>query len=421
MPRPAGEQTKGWLGAFLDQGVTGAGSDPLRKRVRLTNAAALLGTIITLGTAPFDVYEAPRWMVAQDLLAAAVFFGITRLNRRGLYTTARLGTIGISSFLALTQAVVLGRDSGVDLIFLGLLALPFVLFEISERGPLVCGVLIAIAGFVVTDTGMLAPFQDQPARYSAHDYHLYSATLAVAVVLSSLVLMSLANARSERALRHDIEERERTERELAETRQASITSAKMAALGEMSANVAHEVNNPLAAILLRAQRLRLLAQKDRLDSAAVLKAASEIDSTVDRIRRIVDALRAFSRQADDDAFRPERVSAIVADTVGSTSASSPSPTTSTSSVEGCRSRRCCSTCSATPSTPSRTGRCAGCASPPTPATARSASPSPTAARGSRPRSSLASWSRSSPPSRPGEERASGCRSRRGSPRPTGAA
>ena len=315
MPRPAGEQTKGWLGAFLDQGVTGAGSDPLRKRVRLTNAAALLGTIITLGTAPFDVYEAPRWMVAQDLLAAAVFFGITRLNRRGLYTTARLGTIGISSFLALTQAVVLGRDSGVDLIFLGLLALPFVLFEISERGPLVCGVLIAIAGFVVTDTGMLAPFQDQPARYSAHDYHLYSATLAVAVVLSSLVLMSLANARSERALRHDIEERERTERELAETRQASITSAKMAARGEMSANVAHEVNNPLAAILLRAQRLRLLAQKDRLDSAAVLKAASEIDSTVDRIRRIVDALRAFSRQADDDAFRPERVSAIVADTV----------------------------------------------------------------------------------------------------------
>ena len=315
MARPGAGQKKGWLGAFLDQGVEGALSGPLKKRVRLTNAAALIGTIITFGTAPFDLYEAPRWMVAQDLLAAAVFFGITRLNRRGLYTTARLGTIGISSFLALTQAVVLGRDSGVDLIFLGLLALPFVLFEISERGPLVCGVLIAIAGFVVTDTGMLAPFQDQPARYSAHDYHLYSATLAVAVVLSSLVLMSLANARSERALRHDIEERERTERELAETRQASITSAKMAALGEMSANVAHEVNNPLAAILLRAQRLRLLAQKDRLDSAAVLKAASEIDSTVDRIRRIVDALRAFSRQADDDAFRPERVSAIVADTV----------------------------------------------------------------------------------------------------------
>jgi C4-dicarboxylate-specific signal transduction histidine kinase len=271
--------------------------------------------VISIATIPFDALEAPRWMLAQDLLAASVFYIVVRLNRGGLYTAARLTILLISSFLALTQSVVLGRDSGVDLIFLGLCALPFVLFEVSERGPLTLGVLLAVAGYALTNTGLLEAFQNLPARYSARDYRLYSATIALAVVLSSLILISQAHARSERALRLDIADRERTERELAETRQTSITSAKMAALGEMSANVAHEVNNPLAAILLRAQRLRLLAQKDRLDSAAVLKSAGEIDATVDRIRRIVDALRAFSRQADDDALRPERVSAIVADTV----------------------------------------------------------------------------------------------------------
>ena len=89
----------------------------------------------------------------------------------------------------------------------------------------------------------------------------------------------------------------------------------MAALGEMSASVAHEVNNPLAAILLRAQRLDMLARTDTMDVAAVRKTAHDIDRTVDRIRRIVDALRAFARQGDEDPLRPELLAPIVEDTV----------------------------------------------------------------------------------------------------------
>ena len=311
----AGGRIEGWLNAFLEQGISAELPDPLKKRVRLTNAASLFGTIMALVTVPFDGFEAPRWMVAQDVLAAITFFSLSRLNRLGCFRASRLATIAIANFLALGQSAVLGRDSGVDLLFMALVAVPFVLFDLSERGPLLFGVLLAVLGFVLTDTDLLARFQHLPARYSARDYHLYSAALALAIVLFSLFLISQANARAERALRLDIAERERAERELAATRQASITSAKMAALGEMSANVAHEVNNPLAAILLRAQRLELLAAKDRLDVDVVLKTSREIDATVDRIRRIIDALRFFARQADEDPPRPERVQAIVADTV----------------------------------------------------------------------------------------------------------
>src|SRR4029077_19942432 len=88
-----------------------------------------------------------------------------------------------------------------------------------------------------------------------------------------------------------------------------------AALGEMSASVAHEVNNPLAAILLRAQRLDILARTNTLDVVAVRKTAHDIDRTVDRIRRIIDALRAFARQGDEDPLRPELLAPIIEDTV----------------------------------------------------------------------------------------------------------
>jgi C4-dicarboxylate-specific signal transduction histidine kinase len=299
---------------FLDQGLTTEVTGPLRKRVRLTNATVLVALSAMLGTIPFDYFQV-GWMVWEDLAAALAFASILVLNRRGHFTASRLLCVGLCNLLAWAQAATLGLDSGADLLLVGLMALPFALFDVAEKKRLAAAVIVAAIGFVLAQIGILERFRDLPTGYVARSYHLYSALQAMLVILVTLGLLVRENARAEGALRLDIAERQRAERALAESRLASITSAKMAALGEMSANVAHEVNNPLAAILLRAQRLELLAEKDRLDVPAVLRATHEIGVTVDRIKRIVDALRFFARQADDDPARPEPLQAIVADTV----------------------------------------------------------------------------------------------------------
>jgi C4-dicarboxylate-specific signal transduction histidine kinase len=180
---------------------------------------------------------------------------------------------------------------------------------------MVLGLVLPVVGLAVTELGILDRFARIPAGYSARTYHAYSAAVALAIILYACYIVSRANARAERALRLDIAARERAEQALADTRQASITAAKMAALGEMSANVAHEVNNPLAAILLRAERLEKLAGQGRLDTAATLRTAREITGTVGRIRRIVDALRSFARQGDLDPVQAESVLRIVSDTL----------------------------------------------------------------------------------------------------------
>jgi signal transduction histidine kinase len=268
-------------------------------------------------TLPIDVKVAPPWMVAVDAAATLLFAGVIVANRRGHVTASRVTLVVAGILLALTNAVGLGRDARADLLLLGLMAVPFALFDLRERVPLVAGVVLTLLGLAACalGIGVRSPSEALPAAGSLRIYETYSLVLAVAIILFTLFQSSRENARVERALRLDIAARERAERELAESRQAAINAAKMAALGEMSASVAHEVNNPLTVILLRAQRLDILARTETMDAAVVRKTAHDIDRTVERIRRIVDALRAFARLGDEDPLRPEYLAPIIEDTV----------------------------------------------------------------------------------------------------------
>jgi signal transduction histidine kinase len=302
------------VGSLIDQGTVGL-SDALKKRVRLTNIGSLFGATVMAATLPLDVKVARSWMVVVDAFAMLLFVGVIIANRRGHVTASRLTFMIAGNLLAFTNALGLGRESGAEVLFLGFMAVPFALFDLRERVPLASGIALTFLGLVSCVLGVPPPIGPIPPADSLRIYEIYSLVLAIGIILFTLFQISRENARAERALRLDIAARERAERELAESRQTAINAAKMAALGEMSASVAHEVNNPLTAILLRAQRLDVLARTDTVDAAAVRKTAHDIDRTVERIRRIVDALRAFARQGDEDPLRPELLAPIIEDTV----------------------------------------------------------------------------------------------------------
>lgn len=78
-----------------------------------------------------------------------------------------------------------------------------------------------------------------------------------------------------------------------------IQASKMKTLGEMSAGVAHELNQPLNAIKLGSDYLSLMTEARQtvpMDTLAGL--ASTISSQVDRATEIITTLRGFGRKAD---------------------------------------------------------------------------------------------------------------------------
>ncbi len=92
-------------------------------------------------------------------------------------------------------------------------------------------------------------------------------------------------------------------------------SSKMAALGEMSSGLAHEINNPLAIISGRIQMLKKQGTSQAIDYESFLKSVDIIEKTTFRIAKIVKGLKTFARDADNDDFTQGRMSDLIEDTL----------------------------------------------------------------------------------------------------------
>ena len=98
-------------------------------------------------------------------------------------------------------------------------------------------------------------------------------------------------------LQREIAEREKVEKTLEVAEQSLAQSSKLAALGEMSAAVSHELNQPLAAMKTYLAGARLLLQRKRADEA--LSSFGRIDDLIDRMGAITKQLKSYARKGKD--------------------------------------------------------------------------------------------------------------------------
>ncbi|AKH22265.1 hypothetical protein AAY24_13080 [Sedimenticola thiotaurini] len=95
-------------------------------------------------------------------------------------------------------------------------------------------------------------------------------------------------------LMKEIEEHRRTDETLRQTQNELIQAAKMAALGQMSSGINHELNQPLAAIRSYADNARALLTRDRPEEACWN--LEQIAELTERMAKISRQLKVFSRK-----------------------------------------------------------------------------------------------------------------------------
>jgi len=98
-------------------------------------------------------------------------------------------------------------------------------------------------------------------------------------------------------LQREIAERERVQKTLAVAEQTLAQSSKLAALGEMSAAVSHELNQPLAAMKTYLAGARLLINRNRPDEA--LSSFARVDDLLDRMGAITRQLKSYARKGGE--------------------------------------------------------------------------------------------------------------------------
>ena len=109
--------------------------------------------------------------------------------------------------------------------------------------------------------------------------------------------LRLLNAR----LQREIAERQRMQENLAVAEQTLAQSSKLAVLGEMSAAVSHELNQPLAAMKTYLAGARMLLQRRKPDEA--MASFQRSDDLIDRMGAITRQLKSYARKGGE-AFAP---------------------------------------------------------------------------------------------------------------------
>lgn len=219
--------------------------------------------------------RSPHFWIITGLLAlfGYIYYGVL---------TAYYDLYVILFFYPLIYAALVYRLRGVlvtGLVFLGIL-LPHALLLSHDTYALVRSLLFSLFAFLVSGLGATV------LNYLESQWEAYQEILEL-------------NTR----LHESLERLESTQKQL-------IHAEKMNAIGQLAASVAHEINNPLAGVLVYSKLLTRKLSGDAFDKAEAVSNLAKIEAAVENCSRVISSLLDFSRQTEP-VLKPVEVGKVI--------------------------------------------------------------------------------------------------------------
>lgn len=114
----------------------------------------------------------------------------------------------------------------------------------------------------------------------------------------------------------DITDIREKERRLIDQQASLAAAARLTAIGEMAAGIAHEINNPLAIIMGKVHNLKKqVSLLNRSDAVTFEQNIVKIEDTILRIKKIIQGLRSFARDSSHEPMSEVTVQTVLDDTL----------------------------------------------------------------------------------------------------------
>ncbi|MCF6342157.1 MAG: ATP-binding protein [Bacteroidales bacterium] len=117
------------------------------------------------------------------------------------------------------------------------------------------------------------------------------------LVFATEITLRVKAERELNRLNKGLEKRIKKEvKQVKEQQQLLVQKSKLESLGELSAGLAHEINQPLLGLSMGLDNILLATQEDSFSRSYVKKKAEVLFKDIDRIKQIVEHVRTFSRE-----------------------------------------------------------------------------------------------------------------------------
>ena len=264
-----------------------SGSGRKLSTVNRESAAATVGP----KQARFDVHAAldrsasARWALAPALVtvASAIDLLLQAYNIRRPTPEILLAAIVITVWYA-------GAGPGLLAVLLSILSLAYFFLPPSDSLVVARPDLLYFASFVFF--ALLTDWFSSVRRRTERSLEVARSDLEIKVAERTAELQ-----RRNQTLQLEIAERKRAEQNLQEAKSQLAHAGRLTAMGELTASIAHEINQPLAAIVANADACTRFLAGPTVDLGEVRDAVSDIAEAGTRAGEVIARIRAFLRKA----------------------------------------------------------------------------------------------------------------------------